>query len=321
VSQTLDPIIDPPVRILFQWNGAWALQPLRPKNMRNGCFSPLETKRSTGDPNNWADNGCYPVSFTMAVRWWSEDFPTTKGNVSFPTTYPSTQATLDPLELCRRFTGDVYFPCGLDSKHPLAPRCPQPLPSNTQPRGANATTLPATCNTLFSLQNADGTCGGCGTDLSQLDAASNTRAGYNTYAVGEVAPFAKQLSFEGNNMTYERWRCSGMSGNDKAAKLKAWLAFGPIMVLMIPPGHWVLVTGYRNGTIYMCDPGAVICGSKWLKQANQRVADGADTGGQGYVSVADTWLTIVQAMDKVTFPTATGEGENASWFQPIAGIS
>jgi hypothetical protein len=256
----------------------------------------------------------------MAVRWWSEDYPITKGKVVFPSKYPATQDTLDPLELCRRFTGDVYFPCLIDGKHPLAPRCPQSLPTNTQPKGNNATTLPLTCNTLFSLQDPPGTCKGCGADISKMDPKSNTRAGYNTYVVGPVSGFAAQLSFEGQKMSYERFQCSGMTGDVKAAKLKLWLASGPIMAMMNPPGHWVLVTGYRDGTIYICDPGAVICKGKWLKASNKRAADNSDAGGQGYISVADSWLSIVQAMDKLTFPTATGEGENASWFGPLPGI-
>jgi hypothetical protein len=173
---------------------------------------------------------------------------------------------------------------------------------------------------LFSLQDPPGTCKGCGADISKLDSQSNTRAGYNTYVVGEVSTFATQLSFEGQKMTYERWRCSQTSGDAKAAKLKLWLASGPIMAMMNPPGHWVLVTGYRDGTIYICDPGAVICKGKWLKARNKRVADTSDPGGQGYISVPDSWLSIVQAMDKVTFPTATGEGENASWFGPLPDI-
>jgi hypothetical protein len=234
--------------------------------------------------------------------------------VVFPSTYPAVQAQLDPLEMCQRFTGTSYFPC--QASESLAPRCPTPLPTNTQPKGSLASTLPAMCNTLFSKANPDQTCGGgCGTDLSQLDPNQNKRAGHSTYIVGPIAPFAQNLTYESINMTYERWQCSGQSGDVKAAKLKSWLECGPIMTCINPPGHWVLVTGYRDGTIYICDPGAVICGTKWLTQGHARIADDADPGHQGYITVSDGWLSIVTTMDKITFPTAMGEGENASWFQ------
>jgi len=312
------PIILVPVRILLQYDTRWAYNNLRPPDKQNGCYSPLEQKeRGEGDPNSWKDNGCYPVSFTMVIRWWCEDYPVTKGQIVLPTNFSAYPATLDPLSMCKIFNGTPYFPCFAGS--PLAPRCPTVLASNSQPGNGPpgpTTGNPPKCNTLFSKSQpaADGTqlcAGNCQTDLSKQDPTACTGPGHGTYCVGEVAPYARKLSFQGNNMTYERWKCLGETGANKAAKLKSWLGCGPVMVNMTKPGHWVVVTGYRNQLIHVNDPGLIIRGKPYWKGG---VPGDGDPNGNGIVFVTEDWLACVTAMDLITFHPFVDEGENAAWY-------
>lgn len=312
--QTDGPIISPPVRILFQYDGNWAYKNLRPPSQQNGCYSPLETNHSEGDPNSWKDNGCYPVSFTMVMRWWCEDYPVTQGNITLPAAYSK---PLDPLKMCQIFSNTPYFHCGGGG---LAARCTTSLPSNKQPANGSpgpTTGATPTCNTPFtkSPPAGDGTqpcAGGCGTDISKLDASACQRAGHNTFSVGEIAPYARQLSYGGNNMTYERWKCTGETGDAKTAKLKAWLLCGPVMACMTKPGHWVVVTGYRDKTIHLCDPGLVINSKKYFQSG---VPGDGDANGSGYVLVSEDWLAFVMALDLITFHPIVDANQNAAWNQ------
>ncbi len=301
------PIITPPLRVLLQYDTGWAYKNLRPADKQNGCYSPLETDHGEGDPNSWKDNGCYPVSFTMVMRWWCEDYEVTQKQVVAPSNFIAYPSTLSPLTMCQIFGGSTTFHC---TAKPLQPRCPTSLPSNNQPGNGpqGPTTGAPKCNTLFSLSpaNPDGTqpCKGCGTDLSKLDPSANMRAGHGTYSVGEIAGYAKQLSFQGNNMSYERWKCDKETGETKTAKLKAWLMCGPVMVNMTKPGHWVVVTGYRSQIIYIGDPGHVVASKKYYK---------GGTPEDGNVQVDESWLACVMAMDLLTFHPIVDANQNAKW--------
>ena len=320
VPQSDGPIITPPVRVLFQYDGRWAYNNLRPPNTQNGCYSPSEkSQRGEGDPNSWKDNGCYPTCFTMVMRWWCEDYPPTKGAVDVPNKYATYPATLDPVAMCQIFSGTPYFHCALNAKNPLALRCQTAMASNTQPDNGKAgptTGSPPKCNTLFSLSppSPDGSqpcTGGCGADFTKSSSSASVAAGHNTYSVGEISPYAKQLGFQGNKMSFERWPCLKTSGDDKAAKLKAWLLCGPVLANMTNPGHWVVVTGYRDNIIHLSDPGWIIAKKK--KYFKGGTTGDGDTTGVGYVTVDEAWLAFVINLDLITFHSIVDANQNAAW--------
>jgi hypothetical protein len=306
---SVEPIVDPPVRLFCQYGGTWGTQPLRPPAMRNGKYAPKDVApkkpgdppRKRGDPNSWADNGCYPVCLAMLLRWFTEDYPPTISHVQFPTSKkPGAPAAFDPVEMCLRFNGTQFFDCVLGI--PMVARCP-------------------TCNAAFSDKLDTGLCGGnCGTDLSTLDPTTNIVAAWNTYNIdgSKVQTYGTQMTMDGTNMTYTRFRCSDSTDAIKTMTLKSWLDTGPIIVNMTNPGHFILVTGYRDGTIYACDPGMIVSGTGWLGDMGQRrptkagctASFGGDSDKRGYVTIPDTkvnkdgktWLSTVIVMDKLTFP-------------------
>jgi hypothetical protein len=95
--------------------------------------------------------------------------------------------------------------------------------------------------------------------------------------------------------------------------LKFWLQFGPVIALLPNPGHFVVVDGYRAGTIYICDPGNVLVNLRYcrtpprLRGESERPAGEPQSGG--YVAIDDAqpfqmatgaaapWPMLVSSLD------------------------
>lgn len=314
LAQTLDPIIEPPVQIFYQYaatpyTSTWMKDVMRRPGQRNGVYPPKVPKGLS--PNGW-DNGCHPISFTMVLRWWSEVFiPTlsTPGNpppaiIYSPTNQPIPKP-LDPVQMCQLFTGTPYFDSYLPGGVTKKPRCKK-------------------CNT--ELPNPAGVCPGSFPDCPGATITSD----YLNYGPGDwcvnhdmIAVYAQKLSFEGASMTFTAYPCANGTADDaKKKKLKEFLALGPVMVNISKPGHFVVATGYRDNIIYVCDPGWVLRRYDDQKPfvnthpQNRQLSAGEDCAGHpGYVTVDDSWLKMVIRLESITFPSAIGEGENAAFFQ------
>ncbi|MBS2026230.1 MAG: peptidoglycan DD-metalloendopeptidase family protein [Deltaproteobacteria bacterium] len=61
-----DIVLDPPVRLLPQWDSRWSTRTLH-------------------DDTTWKASGCHPSSVASILRWFAEDNPASKGAFKFPT--------------------------------------------------------------------------------------------------------------------------------------------------------------------------------------------------------------------------------------------
>jgi hypothetical protein len=228
---------------------------------------------SATSADNWAANGCYPTSVAMVARWWAEDNPETSGLLGFP--FPQSQDTMDPPELCGRLFGNPFVPA---SANPVPPEKQQasPFSSYDDPSTDFVVNGGALQNAVRSIQRTD-----------------------------IPGPVTVPLAFL-------RAQCTG-NLSLRQLTLKFWLQFGPVIALMQRPGHFVVIDGYRDDTIYICDPGNILVNPKiWSTQPQLRSGSAlppGESGNAGYVSVDDTQ----------NFQTANG-AFNAPWLMQIGSF-
>jgi len=107
---------------------------------------------------------------------------------------------------------------------------------------------------------------------------------------------------------------SGLIDKKKAEIIKKALLLGPVLINMLKPGHFVLVHGYRDGKIYVCDPGNVLK-RFWGKpiKTGEHMPSGSlpkyDNDKRGYVLIPEkekfgdkgTWLSTLIRMESFYF--------------------
>jgi hypothetical protein len=261
-----EPLVQPMVRLLAQWVAPWGTTFMRREGQRNTAARPTSN-------DNWAANGCYPTCIAMILRWWAEDNPETAGLLGFP--LGSTQNTIDPPEMCRRFFSTPFVPSVATAVPPEKQRS---APFNTY-------------------------------DNPAVDFVVDGGALQDSVRTVQRTDFPGPLL---QIMTFLRVQCTGDLTLRKLI-LQFWLQFGPVIALMQKPGHFVVIDGFRNNTIFICDPGNILVNPKfWSTKPQLRSGSALPPGERehpGYVSVDATQ----------NFQTANG-AFNAPWLLQIGSL-
>src|SRR5262249_16069357 len=72
----------------------------------------------------------------------------------------------------------------------------------------------------------------------------------------------------GRNMTYERVNLATLNHPARIQTIKNYLQRGPLIALLQHPGHFVVIEGFRNDQLLICDPGNITVNAKhWKPQA------------------------------------------------------
>jgi hypothetical protein len=171
------------------------------------------------DKDIWVQNGCHPTCLAMVLHWWSELNPATKGKLVFP------------------YAGADGAPCV--SSHSASFRR-----MSDEPAGITPLEL---CRRLFNT-----------------DTAPTSGGGGNEYSVnhGALMKGMQQVLFDRGDkriaMTAKGYSTGGTKPEIVKQAMKFFLTLGPIVLCLNHPGHFVLVDGYRDDKMYICDPGSVI---------------------------------------------------------------
>jgi hypothetical protein len=228
---------------------------------------------------------------TIVMNWWANYHGPTKGQLTFP--------------------------------HRLAP---PPTPSTTAVSGF---TPPQLCQMTGRDAYAD-----CSSNpISDED---YTKRGFNnkahveykvaaTNVINGIMATTAPAGGATPNMARVRFDLKG-SADDKTALIKQYLHFGPVMVMISYPGHWVVIDAYVDTHIYICDPGAVMApgGRYYTKGGTPVPSSDLPSGvpaGQAYYIIdatavltkkknkktgeifpAGKWLDLLRTMDVIYVP-------------------
>jgi hypothetical protein len=234
----LEPMVDPPVRLLCQYDPRWGTKYLK-----------KQKKGKENEAYTWTKSGCHPTGLAMILRWWAEDNPKAVGKLKFPHTEKPDKIET-PVQVNQWLWNKVYVPCDKTISH------------NT------------ICNSVKKITYTD----------------------------------------SGMPMKGEYKILSGLTDKKKAEIIKKALLLGPVLINMLKPGHFVLVQGYRDGKIYVCDPGNTL-NRLWGKpvKTGERMPPGPlpkyDDDKRGYVSIPEkekfgdkgTWLSTLIRMESFYF--------------------
>jgi len=313
VMHLADPIVKPRVRLFTQYDGRWGSFYLRGPGQRN-TFDEAGDKGAAGNPavpqvaksvanDGWKDNGCYPTCIAMVVRWWAEDHAETKGLLQYP--FAGAKEALDPIEVCRRLYGRPYVPC-------VQAVVPEGLQGNRKVRGFNDYTREWNVNQVAIL---NGFCA-----ITRAPRAFEGGRGSAEQAMVEKSPelggVSKRYYLLHKRMATAWQERPGkfvvMDHEQRRAALKSALQYGPAVVCLQFPGHFVVVDGYRGHTISICDPGAVLTNpNDWDTLPSRRTGDlpAGAAAEAGYVAIDDQKAY-----------QAHGEKFNDKWLMQITSI-
>jgi hypothetical protein len=118
------------------------------------------------------------------------------------------------------------------------------------------------------------------------------------------------------------------SADDKTSLIKQYLHYGPVMVMISYPGHWVVIDAYVDNNIYICDPGAVMSPdpkARYYSKGGTPVPTGDLPSGasdhQAYYIIDATatmvskkgkslgkWLDLLRTMDVIYVPDPADPG-------------
>jgi hypothetical protein len=297
-----DPVVQPRVRLFSQFDPRWGSWYVRAPGQRN-TFQPGMDAAASNNPDvpqtamnsndNWKDNGCFPTCLAMIVRWWAEDHPEFRGKLQFP--FPKSAEKLEPVEMCRRLFGRPYAPC-VNMAVPDASR-----PDRAK-RGFNDPTREW-------VMNQDALLAG----FRQITREARTY---------ERLPGLSETVIQRLCLLHQRTNISKLDHDGRRAALKAALQYGPAIVNLMHPGHFVVVDAHRGHDISVCDPGNVLVNrGDWATPPDRRSADQLPAGenaGGGYVQVNDQrefktpsgsfggpWLMQIASIDR--FYSAEGD--------------
>ncbi|MEW5977110.1 MAG: hypothetical protein AB1898_15015 [Acidobacteriota bacterium] len=268
VTHIPNPMVRPFVRILQQWVAPWGPTFMRPEGQRN------ISSRVTGE-DSWAGNGCWPTCQAMVLRWWDEDNPDTKGKLNWPGSV--TQKSLDPPELCRRlFKGNKGFvPCAKSSA-PAGPRA-EDLNSSDETIRMKAERAAKAREEFIEKRRKKG----YDDPTSEFVVSDSLRFAIRNVTRSDVnGTDNKPLPLDHGRIQLGPPPAPGTPEDLKklevlrrAAEIKFFLHWGPVIALINIPGHWVVIDGYRGHTIYVCDPGNIMVNSShWKTHPRRRVA-------------------------------------------------
>jgi len=302
-----DPIVKPRVRLFSQWAPApqWGPWYVRAPGQRNS-FNEQADKTAGDNPvvpqtalngnDNWKDNGCFPTCVAMIVRWWAEDNPETKGKLKFP--FPGRKNELDPVEMCRRLFGKPYAPC-VQIQVAAEDQDKRKASGFNDPTHEWVMNQDAILRGFRSIVRPDFFVG------FVPPAPENQTTPPQTYYM-QHERLSTSLSFPGTLFPVP------MTLEQRRTMLKWALQFGPAVVALQYPGHFVVVDGHRGHEISICDPGNIMVNpGDWATAPTKRQGDlppGENPSG-GYVQVDD----------QVNFKTANGKFDNP-WLMQITSI-
>lgn len=226
------PIVQPKVRGWSQAQQPWGNAILRPPNHRGNPSGDL-----------WRQAGCHPTCLAIVLRWWAEVNPETKGRLVFPFV-------------------------GTDGKPGLHEVTPAPRRMPGEPDGL---TPPELCRKLFGMEFA--LMRGVDNDLvnQRLAMQGVVLNGPlpGTEHLAQIGMFGHLLSFVRTPplLLFESDLGSRDVPNRKRA-LKFLLQWGPLIVGLKNPSHFVVVSGFRGERLTVVDPGHSIVQDRWPGIAN-----------------------------------------------------
>ena len=248
-----EPIIQPQPTTWKGINPIWNVYFMREGGKRN--------KSTLTSLDNWQQNGCHPLCLATILDWWQYKNPDTQQNLEFP--YPD-----DPDDA--------------DSS-PTRPPEPPPGAAPNEDSLGDAVNPLFMCRRLFnkpfvpSLGQSGGTVDHIGL---QNSVAGTDRKGSPLIDSDGNSVSGVTWTYKGQELTMQTATYTSDGPTNLALAIKYFLQFGPLMLLLSKPGHYVVAAGFRNNKMYICDSGDVIKNKKYWGHSN-----GVKSLGCGMVQV------------------------------------
>jgi len=222
-----EPIIYP---LLTIWKGhaggPWTGYFMREPNKRN-------VPTNVTGKDNWAQNGCHPLCLAMILDWWQYKNADTNKSLAF--SYPN-----DPAGPENPLKKSFEPPIGLDPAEP-----------------AGAINPLFMCRRLFNMPYVPSV----KRSEFEVDHASiQNSVGPTIPDIDDPTSYLNGVTFMYNGRKVQMQSATYLNngaGYLKAA-IKYFLQFGPLMLLLPRPGHYVVAAGFRGNMMYICDSGDVI---------------------------------------------------------------
>jgi hypothetical protein len=238
-----EPLVTPAVRAFCQWEQPQTRLLRAAPNWNDGevpNMVPEDPKKPNGkkipevkdgktimvphtQTDAWAQNGCLPNSLAAMIRWWYEDNPETAGKLDVKVKSGSGKSKF----------GDAPGP---------GAKIISPIQVNFWLHGSNL--VPCTYDpTEKEWKNNYETVWKAVTPIS-----------FNGKPLKAEAQKQKVIR-KGKDVEVESVK--GLTDEEKLRLIADGLLRGPVLANMTEPGHWVVVHGYRDGFLYLADPGLV----------------------------------------------------------------
>lgn len=235
--KTAQPIVQPPVKIWKGHQTTWGQLGgpgyfMRPPGSRG-------PSKILNSDDNWDANGCHPTCLAMILDWWQFKNEAAHKSLTFP--FPT-----DPI-------GPYNIP-----QYEAPPAPTTAAPTALEPEGINPLVM---CRRLFGQPYVPAVPKPVKQGYFDVDhltlqysvvpstvttSRNSGNAGVTCTLNGTVWPM--------QTVTYGSW-----SGPDNLkAALRFLLELGPVMIQLFRPAHFVVVRGFRNNVMYICDPGNII---------------------------------------------------------------
>jgi hypothetical protein len=134
-------------------------------------------------------------------------------------------------------------------------------------------------------------------------------------------------------LTFVRYATQGAAQADIKSAITYLLLYGPLLIEISQPAHFVLVCGYRNDIMYICDPGDIINNTgndgkpRWSQSPGMKFNDVNGLGGSQILVTVNcaksnftynsgpqvTWWSNIKAIEGFYFNNATMH--TADWCQ------
>ena len=321
VSPAVEPILDPPVPLVEQFEKVVLDVFMRPPLKRDGTeISGAAELDQAVKPQEetWQSSGCHPACITMILRWYAGLNPETKGKVSIPNrSAEEAELEITPLRVAKWLwdpSGDATPNKTFESASDHPPWVPHERNANNRWDVAHKALVaslaevklvrdgnpePMTVETAgWPDYSPDGI-----RKLEATIAALNRRIDDLESEIAQSSG-ARKKNLEAKKIALEKQRDQAQTrldaipmGKDgqpdaewltknrqqKKAKLKNALLRGPVALNMVMPGHFILLYGYRERNMVLCDPGLILK-RQWVNTQDDK------TGFTSLGNSGDHWL-------------------------------
>ena len=232
-SKDPEPVVQPQPTVWKGHVGAWTAYFMREKGKRNNPGG-LSTQDS------WSSNGCHALCLAMILNWWQCLNPDTLGTLAFP--FPN-----DP----------SAPPSNPDDPPPPEVKAPNTPPYGPVPNEGDGVNPPFMCRRLFNMSYVPTIRGATDWEVDHHRLQKSVLDG--TDSAGN--PTGVTCTYKGRKIQMQTATYNSDAALGDA--IKYFLQFGPLIILLSKPGHFVVVAGFRGNIMYICDSGDVIINPKY----------------------------------------------------------